>query len=81
MEAEILKLAMTQGIWAVLSIFLIVYIIQVQKVRDNNQNEREQNYISLIKSLTQQVDVINEINDTVQQVKNEISALTNQKTN
>lgn len=52
MENEIIKMAMSQGIWAVLSIFLIMYILKVQEKRDIKQDEREKNYITLLNELT-----------------------------
>lgn len=72
MDMQLFKLAATQGIWAVLSIFLIIYIIQVQKIRDNNQNIRENNYINIIESLTNKMEILNTINDSVNELKNRI---------
>ena len=37
MENEVIKLAASQGIWAVLSIVLIFYILKAQETRDSNQ--------------------------------------------
>lgn len=48
---QLIKIAAAQGIWTLLSIVLIIYIIQVQKIRDANQQKREENYINLIKEL------------------------------
>ncbi|ENY98432.1 hypothetical protein HMPREF1092_03343 [Clostridium thermobutyricum] len=50
---QLIKIAASQGIWTLLSIVLIIYIIQVQKVRDANQQKREENYINLIKDLVE----------------------------
>lgn len=72
MEQEILKMAMTQGLWAVLSIFLIFYIIQVQKTREANQEKRENNYRELIESLINKMELLNNVNDTVIQIKEEL---------
>lgn len=41
MEKEILTAALSQGIWAVLSVFLLFYIIKTQEKRDIKQEERE----------------------------------------
>ncbi|OPX47590.1 BhlA/UviB family holin-like peptide [Clostridium thermobutyricum] len=50
---QLIKIAAAQGIWTLLSIVLIIYIIQVQKLRDANQQKREENYINLIKELVE----------------------------
>lgn len=54
MFIQLVRLAAAQGIWTLLSIILIIYIINVQKVRDANQQQREEKYISLIKELVEQ---------------------------
>lgn len=48
MENEIIKLASSQGIWAVLSVFLLYYIIRSQEKRDLKQDEREAKYQDLL---------------------------------
>lgn len=58
MENELIKIAMSQGIWAVLSIFLIIYILKVQEKRDLKQDEREKNYFELIENLTDKMKII-----------------------
>ncbi|MEG0425976.1 MAG: BhlA/UviB family holin-like peptide [Cetobacterium sp.] len=62
MNEDLFKIASTQGIWAVLSIFLIIYIIKVQSVREQNQNAREENYRNIIKDLTGKLSVLDNIN-------------------
>ncbi|SHJ35914.1 BhlA holin family protein [Lutispora thermophila DSM 19022] len=42
MENEIVKLALSQGIWAALSIVLIFYILKAQEKRDISQEERKE---------------------------------------
>lgn len=62
MNEELFKVAMSQGVWAVLSIFLIIYIIKVQAIREQNQNVREENYRKIIEDLTQKLCVLDNIN-------------------
>ncbi|HBH3693830.1 TPA: hypothetical protein KSK43_003350 [Clostridioides difficile] len=69
MEVDILKLASTQGIWSVLSIFLIFYIIKTQKIFDERQNNRENNYQILIKDLTDRLKVIEKIYKEIKNIK------------
>lgn len=73
MESEIMKMAMSQGIWAVLSIFLIIYILKVQEKRDMKQEEREKNYIKLLNELTKKMDIINKIDNNIEKIKDKIS--------
>ncbi|HBG5344516.1 TPA: hypothetical protein KQG29_001892 [Clostridioides difficile] len=69
MEGEILKLASTQGIWSVLSIFLIFYIIKTQKIFDERQSNRENNYQILIKDLTDRLKVTEKIYKEIKNIK------------
>lgn len=69
MESELIKMAMSQGIWAVLSIFLIIYILKIQENRDLKQDEREKNYFELIENLTDQMKIISNINNNIEELK------------
>lgn len=69
MESELIKMAMSQGIWAVLSIFLIIYILKIQEKRDLKQDEREKNYFELIENLTDQMKIISNINNNIEELK------------
>lgn len=71
MESEILKLAMSQGIWAVLSIFLIIYTLKTQEKRDIANNEREKSYQITINKLSEKInDLANIIKDLKEHIKN-----------
>lgn len=65
MESEILKIAMSQGIWAVLSIFLIIYTLKTQEKRDIANNEREKNYQITINKLSEK---INDLTNIIKQL-------------
>lgn len=69
MESEILKAALSQGIWAVLSIFLLFYILKAQEKRDMNQEEREKNYQDIITKLTDKFDIVDEVKKDVEDIK------------
>ncbi|MFA9397437.1 MAG: BhlA/UviB family holin-like peptide [Clostridiaceae bacterium] len=69
MESEILKAALSQGIWAVLSIFLLFYILKAQETRDLKQEERETNYQSIISKLTDKLDLVDEVKKDVEDIK------------
>ncbi len=69
MESEILKAALSQGIWAVLSIFLLFYILKAQETRDMKQEERERNYQCIITKLTDKFDIVDEVKKDVEDIK------------
>ncbi|MFQ9617797.1 MAG: BhlA/UviB family holin-like peptide [Clostridium butyricum] len=62
MYDEILKIASSQGIWTVLSCFLLIYIIKAQEKRDQKQEIREENYQNIIEDLTNKLIVLDNIN-------------------
>lgn len=69
MNLEVLKVATSHGLWAVLSIFLIAYILKVQTNMINDQEQREENYISMIKELTEKLDVLNNLTNIINKTK------------
>jgi uncharacterized protein YktB (UPF0637 family) len=72
MENEILKLASSQGIWALLSVVLIFYILKDQEKRDNRQAEREKNYQDIIKNLTEKFNIVEDVKKDVEDIKQHI---------
>ncbi|MDU5080669.1 BhlA/UviB family holin-like peptide [uncultured Tissierella sp.] len=72
MELEVLKIAATQGIWAMLSISLIFYILRNQEKRDTAQESREIKYQEIIFVLTDKLNVIDDIKDDIVEIKNKI---------
>lgn len=58
MSDELIKMISSQGIWALLSFFLIYYILQAQKSRDQTQALREEKYQEIINNLTNKFQVI-----------------------
>ncbi len=69
MESEILKVAMSQGIWAVLSIFLLFYILKAQEKRDERQEEREKNYQEIISKRTDKLSIVEDVKKDVEDIK------------
>ncbi|AGX44696.1 BhlA/UviB family holin-like peptide [Clostridium saccharobutylicum] len=70
---ELIKMGATQGIWAMLSCLLIVYILKAQETRDLKQEEREKNYQEIIKELTERLNTLDLINSTINEMKNKIN--------
>ncbi len=69
MENEMIKMASSQGIWALLSIALIFYILKAQEKRDLKQEEREMNYQEIISKLTNKFHIIEEVKKDVEDIK------------
>lgn len=67
-ESTIIDAALTQSIWAGLSIALIFYILKKQDARDKTQSERETKYQYIIENLTDKLDILDELKDTVDEI-------------
>lgn len=65
LENELLKVAASQGIWAILSVLLISYILKSQIEREKKHEEREKNYHSILIKLIEKIDIIEGINKSV----------------
>lgn len=72
MENEMIKLAMSQGIWAVMSVSLLFYIIKNQEKRDEKQEEREKNYQDIISKMSDKLIIVEDIKKDVGDVKDYI---------
>lgn len=72
MENEIMNTALSQGIWAVLSVFLLFYILKAQEKRDQKQEEREKNYQEIITKITDKLCVVEEVKKDVEEIKQHI---------
>lgn len=58
MTNEIIQIVSSQGVWALLSFFLIYYILKAQERRDTQQDTREKNYQTLIEDLTNKFELL-----------------------
>ncbi|MCH3962702.1 MAG: BhlA/UviB family holin-like peptide [Clostridium sp.] len=72
MENEIFKMAVQQGIWAMLFIFILIYVLKEQRERDEKAGEREANYQSIIAKLTDRLKAMDDIGEDVKEIKNKI---------
>lgn len=76
MESEVLKLATQQGLWAVLFVALLFYVLKQQERRDAKADEREKNYQStidknqsIIQELAENLNVVEEVKKDVEDIK------------
>jgi len=75
MTEEVIQLAASQGIWALLSIILIFYILRAQENRDEKQDAREAEYQKIILALTDRLEVTNQILDQLSDIKHRMNTV------
>ena len=66
--------ALSQGIWAVLAVFLLIYIVKSNERFSARQEEREKQYQELLSALTEKFNVLSVIERDITEVKEYIMA-------
>lgn len=66
--------ALSQGIWAVLAVFLLIYIVKSNERFSARQEEREKQYQELLSALTEKFNVFSVIERYITEVKEYIMA-------
>ena len=74
MESSVLDAALSQGIWAVLAVFLLIYIVKSNERFSARQEEREKQYQELLSALTEKFNVLSVIERDITEVKEYIMA-------
>ena len=74
MESSVLDSALSQGIWAVLAVFLLIYIVKSNERFSARQEEREKQYQELLSALTEKFNVLSVIERDITEVKEYIMA-------
>lgn len=69
MSEKLIEIAATQGIWTLLSVVLLFYILKAQEKRDIKQDERETKYQTIISTLTDKLNIIDNIKDDIEEIK------------
>ena len=72
METTVMNVAASQGIWAVLAVFLLIYIVKSNEQRDTKQEEREKNYQTVIESLTEKFQILNQVQSDLKEIKDNL---------
>ena len=75
MEEQLISLATEHGIWAIMSIALLFYILKKQEERDSAQDEREKKYQNLLSELSQRLDIVASIRNDVEYIKEKVEKL------
>ena len=76
LDYKLTDLVQSQGIWAVLFVFLLLYTIKKNDKLDELQEARERKYQELLTQLTVKLSIVNTVNeklDTIQAVLKEKS--------
>ena len=68
MEEVLTQLVQSQGIWAVLFVFLLLYTIKKNDKLDELQDIREKKYQDLLLELTTKLSIVNTINDKIDSI-------------
>ena len=74
MESSVLDAALSQGIWAVLAVFLLIYIVKSNERFSARQEDREKQYQELLSALTEKFNVLSVIEKDIAEVKEYIMA-------
>lgn len=69
MENDVLKMAMQQGMWAVLFVVLLFYVLKEQEKRDKKAEEREGKYQEIIGKLTDKFSILEDVKKDIEEVK------------
>lgn len=72
MKTTVMNVAVSQGIWAVLAVFLLIYIVKSNEQRDTKQEEREKNYQTVIESLTEKFQILNQVQSDLKEIKDNL---------
>ena len=72
METTVMNVAVSQGIWAVLAVFLLIYIVKSNEQMDTKQEEREKNYQTVIESLTEKFQILNQVQSDLKEIKDNL---------
>ena len=72
METTVMNVAVSQGIWAVLAVFLLIYIVKSNEQRDTKQEVREKNYQTVIESLTEKFQILNQVQSDLKEIKDNL---------
>ena len=72
METTVMNVAVSQGIWAVHAVFLLIYIVKSNEQRDTKQEEREKNYQTVIESLTEKFQILNQVQSDLKEIKDNL---------
>ena len=65
MESTVMETAISQGIWAVLAVFLLIYIVK-------SNEQRDANYQTVIENLTEKFQILNQVQNDLKEIKDNL---------
>lgn len=65
MENEVMRYVITQGLFAVLFVYLLFYVLK-------QNDKRELNYQGIIAELSRKFNIVEDVQDDVREIKNHI---------
>ncbi len=71
-DSEILKMAASQGLFAVLFVALLFYVLRENAKREEASEKREAKYQDIIAELSNKMGVIEDIREDVREIKNKV---------
>ncbi len=72
MENELIQLAASQGLWAMLFVSLLFYVLK-------ENSKREQSFQDIILALTEKLDTLDSIKDDLAEIKDNLQNVTKQR--
>ena len=72
MEATLIEVATTQGIWVLLFVSLFIYTIKRYEAMEEKQETREKEYQKLLNELTEKFCVLSEIKEDTGVIKEKL---------
>lgn len=72
MESQIFNLAASQGVWALLSVILIFYILKAHEKMDKKQEEREKSYYNLLNKLISKFSAVDNFEKDLREIKKKL---------
>ena len=70
---ELLKMAMSQGIWCLASVLLVIYAFKTNQSREEKYQNTIENNQNVISNLTKNIDVVTEIKTDVEEIKEKLN--------
>ena len=72
MEATLIEVATSQGIWVLLFVSLFIYTIKRYEAMEEKQETREKEYQKLLNELTEKFCVLSEIKEDIGVIKEKL---------
>lgn len=75
MENVLMEAAASQGIWVILFISMLLYVMKSNEKMTTEQNEREENYRILLSEMMQKYSIMEEMKEDIALIKEEMKII------